>query len=237
MEPFLYQIVHLYQGRARMLKEHVARLHVASCDLFGRAYRPDLKQLEQRLLAEVERERYPDAVSSFVRIELFDTGEENTFGVGTSLYAGYALRSVRPETLSIPYDLPYETMSVASLSAHAVAQCRARAQGADEAVRVDREGVIRSLGEGSIYGFREGILVAPKTLHTATDVALWEAVRASRIPAVQHPILQGELSLYDELFVVDHRGVTSLSKVDGRPLPAIRAERMADLLERWVSVQ
>ena len=35
MEPFLYQIVHLYGGRARMLKEHVARLHVASCELFG----------------------------------------------------------------------------------------------------------------------------------------------------------------------------------------------------------
>lgn len=237
MEPFLYQIVHLYQGRARMLKEHVARLHVASCDLFGRAYRPDLKQLEQRLLAEVERERYPDAVSSFVRIELFDTGEENTFGVGTSLYAGYALRSVRPETLSIPYDLPYETMSVASLSAHAVAQCRARAQGADEAVRVDCEGVIRSLGEGSIYGFRDGILVAPKTLHTATDVALWEAARAACIPAVQHPIRQAELSLYDELFAVDHRGLTSLSKLDEKPLPSIRVARLAEELERWISAQ
>ena len=220
-----------------MLKEHVARLHVASCDLFGRAYRPDLKQLEQRLLAEVKRERYPDAVSSFVRIELFDTGEENTFGVGTSLYAGYALRSVRPETLSIPYDLPYETMSVASLSVHAVAQCRARAQGADEAVRVDREGVIRSLGEGSIYGFREGILVAPKTLHTATDVALWEASRAAGIPAVQHPIRLAELSLYDELFAVDHRGLTSLSKLDEKPLPAIRVARLAEELERWISAQ
>lgn len=237
MEPFLYQIVHIYQGRARMLKEHVARLHLASCDLFGRAYRPDVKQLEQRLLAEVERERYPDAVSSFVRIELFDTGEENTFGVGTSLYAGYALRSVRPVALSVPYDLPYETMSVASLAAHAVAQSLARERGADEAIRVDREGVLRSLGEGSVYGFREGVLVAPKRLHTATDVALWEAVRAARIPAVQHPIRQAELSLYDELFAVDHRGLTSLSKLDEKPLPAIRVERVAEELERWVSAQ
>lgn len=237
MEPFLYQIVHLYAGRARLLNEHVARLHIASCELFGRAYRPDLRLLEGRLLREVERERYPDAVSSFVKIELFETGEENLYGVGTSLYAGYALRSVRPEVMTIAYDSPLETMSVASLSNHLVAQSLARTRGFDEALRVDRNGVVRSLGEGSVFGFREGVLIAPKGLPTATDTAMWEAVRAARQPAVQHPILQGELSLYDELFVVDHRGVTSLSKVDGRPLPAIRAERMADLLERWVSVQ
>lgn len=237
MEPFLYQIVHLYGGRARMLKEHVARLHVASCELFGRAYRPDLKLLERRLLEEVERERYPDAVSSFVRIELFDTGEENTFGVGTSLYAGYALRSVRPVARTIPYDLPLEAMSVASLSAHAVAQTLAREKGADEAVRVDREGVVRSLGEGSIFGFREGVLIAPKTLHTATDVALWEAAKNARIPAVQHPIRLAELALYDELFAVDHRGLTSLSKLDEKPLPLIRAARLAEELERYVSAQ
>lgn len=237
MEPFLYQIVHLYGGRARMLKEHVARLHVASCELFGRAYRPDLKLLEKRLLEEAEREHYPEAVSSFVRIELFDTGEENTFGVGTSLYAGYALRSVRPEAISLPYDLPFETHSVASLAAHAVAQSWAREKGCDEAVRIDREGVIRSLGEGSIFGFREGVLIAPKQLHTATDVAVWEAARAARMPAVQHPILRAELALYDELFAVDHRGLTSLAKLDERPLPAIRVERLAEELERWVSAQ
>ena len=55
MEPFLYQTVHLFGGRARMLKEHVARLHVASCEIFGRPYRPDLKLIEERLLAEVAR--------------------------------------------------------------------------------------------------------------------------------------------------------------------------------------
>ncbi len=220
-----------------MLKEHVARLHVASCELFGRAYRPDLKRLEKSLLDEVARARYSDAVSSFVRIELFDTGEELIHGEGSSLYAGYALRSVRPATLTIPYDLPLETMSVASLSAHAVAQALAREKGADEAVRVDREGVIRSLGEGSIFGFREGVLVAPKTLHTATDVALWQTVQALHMPAVQHPIRLAELSLYDELFAVDHRGLTSLSKLDEKPLPLIRAARLAEELERYISAQ
>lgn len=237
MEPFLYQIVHLYGGHARMLKEHVARLHVASCELFGRAYRPDLQQLEKRLLAEVERARYADTVSSFVRIELFDSGEELIYGVGASLYAGYALRSVRPEVMSLQYDLPFETMSVASLSTHAVAQCLAREKGFDEAVRVDRDGVVRSLGEGSVFGYRDGVLVAPTTLHTATDVAVWEAARAARMPAVQHPIRLQELSLYDELFAADHRGLTSIQKFDAKPLPAIRVERLAEELERWVSAQ
>lgn len=235
MEPFLYQIVHLFGGKARMLNEHVARLHIASCELFGRAYRPDLRALEQRLLAEVERERYPDAVSSFVKIELFDTGEENLYGVGTSLYAGYALRSVRPAVMTLSYDPPLEAMSVASLSAHLVAQSLAQTRGFDEALRVDGDGVVRSMGEGSVFGFREGVLIAPKGLPTAHDVALWEAVQANRQPALQHPIRKQELHLYDELFVVDHRGITSLSKVDNRPLPAIRAERMATLMERWIS--
>lgn len=237
MEPFLYQIVHLYGGRARLLKEHVACLDAASCALFGRPYRPDLKALEGRLLAEVERERYPEAVSSFVRIELFDTGEEHTYGVGTSLYAGYALRSVRPEAMTVAYDPPIEAMSAASQAAHLTAQSLARTKGFDEAVRLDRKGVIRSLGEGAIFGFREGILVAPKELRAATDVALWEAARSIRMPAVQHTILRSELQLYDELFAVDHRGLTSLSKLDEKPLPAIRVDRLAAALERWINAQ
>ncbi|MBR5464980.1 MAG: aminotransferase class IV [Alistipes sp.] len=237
MEPFLYQTVHLFGGRARMLKEHVARLHVASCEIFGRPYRPDLKLIEERLLAEVARARYPDAVSSFVRIELFDTGEEHIYGVGTSLYAGYALRSVRPEVYALRYDLPIETESVASLSAHLVAQSLAREKGCDEAVRIDRDGVVRSMGEGSVFGFREGVLIAPKQLHTATDVAVWETARAARMPAVQHSILRAELSLYDELFVADHRGLTSISKLDGKPFMALRVERLAEELEQWINRQ
>ena len=54
---------------------------------------------------------------------------------------------------------------------------------------------------------------------------------------MQHSILRAELSLYDELFVADHRGLTSISKLDGKPFMALRVERLAEELEQWINRQ
>lgn len=215
-----------------MLREHVGVLHAASCELFGRPYRPDLKALEERLQAERLREHYPDGVSSFVRLELFASGEEICYGAGVSLYAGYAVRSLRPTAMTVAYDLPVEAPTTASESAWLVAQRRARTAGYDEAVRVDRNGVLVALGEGSICAFREGILLLPVVLRTATDVLVKEAAEHAGIRYLQHPIRKSEMHLCDEIFVADHYGLTSLSRLDDKPLMSLRVERLAEAMER-----
>lgn len=238
MEPFVYQIFHLYGGRVRLLDEHIERLDAASRMLFNRPYRPDRKALEQRLLAEAEQQRYTADYSSFVRVELFDTGEEICYGVGQSYYAGYAVRSVRPKVITLAYEMPLlEEGTVASLAAAKVAQARAQAQGADDALRIDHTGRVRSMGEATLYGIREGFLIAPSNPVSATDTLVRKAADRLRLRTVLHPILQTELHLYDELFAVDYRGITSISHCNNRPLMTLRVERLAEAMNAVVSVQ
>lgn len=238
MEPFVCQIVHLFAGRARLLAEHVKRLDVASRYLFNRPYRPDLKALEGRLVEEAERSRYLADYSSFVEIELFETGEEICHGVGQSYYAGYAVRSLRPTAVTLRYDWPVVAPStMATRTAALAATCRARVLGADEALRLDDKGRVWSMGEATLYGIREGFLIVPAEPLTATDTLVRPAADRLRLSVVEHPILERELSLYDELFAVDHRGITSLSRCNNLALMSLRVERLAEAMNQVANAQ
>ena len=67
---------------------------------------PGTERLTSRIEALAAAERYPRAVSGFVRLELAPDGREELLAAGTSLYDGYALRSLMPEAATVRYDLP-----------------------------------------------------------------------------------------------------------------------------------
>ncbi|MCM1151387.1 MAG: branched-chain amino acid aminotransferase, partial [Alistipes senegalensis] len=106
-EPYLYQTVHVAAGRPRLVALHAEALAEAARTLFECEYRPEVDELERRITAVARAERYPPAVSGFVRIEVETDGRERLLAAGTSLYAGYALRSVMPDACILCYDFPF----------------------------------------------------------------------------------------------------------------------------------
>ena len=56
------------------------------------------------------------------------------------------------------------------------------------------------------------------------------AVEAAGLELEERPVMRDELPRFDELFYVDHRGVTALAHCDGHPCMAILAERVAQSL-------
>ena len=133
---YLYQTLHLRAGRPRSTAAHVAVLDSASRRLFGRAYTPDIPALEARIAAAARAERYPSAVSGFVRVELTAAGEERIIPAGISLYDGYALRSLTPEAAIVQYDNPFTDAPTSAREAAAqLAQRQAEAAGAGVALR------------------------------------------------------------------------------------------------------
>ena len=58
-----------------------------------------------------------------------------------------------------------------------------------------------------------------------------EAVRATGLELREEPFGRNDLPHLDELFFVDHRGVTALSHCDGQPLMTLLSERIAEALE------
>lgn len=284
-DPFVYRTIHLYGGRVRLLDEQLTLLERAAAELFGVRYRPERAAMAERLLAAARRERYPAGVSGFVRIEVTASGEERLRPCGTSLYAGYALRSLRPEAVTLRYDRLFageggsghrfagapcedhtsaegpgcerpfageacddcfsaeglrcdclfrEAPTSASEAEDALVRAVARRLGADEAIRCDAAGVCRSLGEAPLFAVRDGVLYGDRSSavrFSAEAEPLWRAAAAERIRTVDRPLLREETGCFDELFAVDHRGITALARCDGHPYMALVAERLAKALE------
>ena len=57
-----------------------------------------------------------------------------------------------------------------------------------------------------------------------------KALRRCSTASKASPVGRDDLPRMDELFFIDHRGVTALSRCDGQPYMAIFAERIAGAL-------
>lgn len=232
MPPFVYQTIHLFDGRARLLDEHLAVLAAGAATLFGRSYRPERRDVEQRLLAVVRSERYPAGVSGFVRIEVAADGTERLRPVGPSLYAGYAVRSLHPEAVTVSCErLLTELPTSASEAADALAETAARRAGADAAVRCDAGGICRGIGDAPLFAIRDGVVYGELRHPSAPTLALERGLAAAGIRFEEQPLRRAMLGIYDELFVVDHRGITSLSRCDGLPCMSVVVDRVAAGME------
>ncbi len=254
---YLYQTLHLFHGRVRMLERHVALLDRCVRELFGRRYLPDLPRLERQVLTLAAEHRYPDDLSSFVRIELTADGAARLLPMGVSYYDGYALRSVRPEGVGIAYDPPLNGYPTCAREAAAAAARRmAECAGGRVAVQIGPDGAYHTI-EGASMAVVQGYTVrlAPesipyeippgsfgpegKPLHghrfdpprSVEYELLARAVQAAGLTLREEPFGPEIRTSIDEMFWLDHRGITALSHFDGRPLMSIIAERVADALE------
>ena len=229
---YLYQTLHVAAGRARNLEAHVAVLDAASRRLFGRRYVPDAARLAERIGALAAAERYPSGVSGFVRLELGPEGEERLLPAGVSLYRGYAFRSLTPTGVTLVYDIPFSEAPTSVREATAAwARHEAQRRGAEVAVRCDTEGMFRSADDAPLLGIAgHTARISPGLASVERRLAL-EAVRAAGLELREEPLPREELQQMDELFTVDHRGVTALSHCDGHPLMTLLAERVAAALE------
>ncbi len=254
---YLYQTLHLFRGRVRMLDRHVALLDECARGLFDRPYQPDLPRLERQLLTLAAEQHYPDDLSSFVRIELTADGAARLLPMGVSYYDGYALRSVRPEGVGIAYDPPLNGYpTCARETAAATARRMAECAGGRVAVQIGFDGACHTI-EGAPMAVVQGYTVrlAPEStpceippssfgpegspLHGCRFAAprsveyelLARAVQAAGLALSEEPFGPEIRTGIDEMFWLDHRGITALSHFDGRPLMSIIAERVADALE------
>lgn len=233
MQPYLYQTVHLRQGRPRLVDAHVTLLARTARTLFGIDYAPDIPQLETRIAAVAKAERYPQGVSAFVRLEVAADGEERVLPAGFSFYDGYALRSLMPAGLTSSYDIPFADAPTSAREAiEALARQQARQAGAEVAVRCDRTGICRSADDAPLFAVRgTSVFVSPAQADVERELAR-RAIEAAGLDLHEEPIERSMLARMDELFYVDHRGVTALSRCDGVPYMSLIAERVAKEIER-----
>lgn len=237
MEPTLYQWIHCRYGRIRRLTEHVALLRQTARTLFGWTVRPDLAALEAEIGRRVKAQQQPASFSHFVRLELTAVAWRLT-AVETSLYDGYALRSLHPQAITLPYDHPFGvSWTTAAEAADRVAEEAARAHGAEAAIRCNGEGTCLGWGAAPLFALHDNELTTAETPRSVEGGLLLEAAQRLGLHPTIAPLHRGALSRYDELLAVDHRGITAFGRCDGHPFITLKAERLATEMERLVSVR
>ncbi len=224
-----------------MLAGHIARLDHFARRIFNQSYTPDLVALRNRVVALAAANNYPTAVSGFIRIALNSEGKESLTAIGTSLYDGYAFRSLMPDAASICYELPF---GEAPTSAHEIAadlaNRQAQRQGAQIAIRCDRSGMFRSVGCAPIFAVRGYTVLTPPpessiaqpTIQNVERELVRRAAETAGLEFREEPFGEVELPQLDELFFADHRGITAFAHCNGHPLMSLMAERIAIALER-----
>ncbi len=234
--PTLIQTLHCRHLRPRLVAEHLAIMARDAHTLWGLSFRPDVAAMCAQITALLRRERYPDAISSFVRLTLDHEGHEALQPLGTSLYEGYALRSLHPHCCTLAYRLPFDIVgSSAATACDELALSIARGRGFDAAVRCNDEGHCLALGDAPLFAVRGGELFTSSEPETASAQLLITTAGRMRLPLHIAPIRVQELARFDELFAVDPRGITSIGRCDGHPFMQLHSNRLAEEMERTIN--
>lgn len=230
--PYLYQTVHLLDGRPRMLEAHLGLLADWAARIFGIDYRPDAERMRRRIAARADEEGCPAGQSCFVRLQLYADGEERLGPAVGSLYRGYALRSLLPEATVLRYEVPlFDAPTSAREAAAALARHRAQLAGAHVAVRCDGDGLLRTADDAPLFAVRGKTVCTPPAPPSVERGIALRAVASAGFDLREEPLPAALLPAFDELFYVDHRGVTALAHCDGNPYMALYAERIAAAME------
>ena len=246
---YLYQTLHVRGRRPLWLDRHTELLARNIQELFGLRWAPDLRRLEAQIATLLDANRHPVAGSSFVRMAFTPAGDLLLIPGAVSLYDGYTLRSLRPAAAVVNYGVPYpeyptsarEAACMLALQAAVTADNRAAEADIERAaVRTGVQAVIRCDGEGFVHVCDEAPLFAVKGKKVYTPPAppsverelAYRAVEAARLPLLELEIGREQLARFDEIFYVDHRGLTSLSACEGQLYAAIITERIARVLNK-----
>ncbi len=228
----IYQTLHLNRGSIRCLESHIRVLNHTSLMLFGRNYTPDRESLRRRILTLSRELRYTPTRSSFIRLSLTPDLEEHLSDEGCSYYDGYALRSIRPSAISLSYDLPAGDLPTSARDqAAAQAVCTAQRRKADSVIRCDHADCSHTIDGHPLFGLFDGRILTPPA-HFGVERAIGlEAARRAGFEVGEEEIRLRDLDRCEELFFIDHRGLTALSHCNRRPLLSFAAEHIAQMLE------
>lgn len=230
-EVYLYQTVHILDGECLCLREHLDVLDRWSRTLFGCPGPQDAREVGTAIAAVAGREAPGQRP--------FEIRAAHPAGIGLPAagirrrFALPRLRPAQPDARS--RDAAIRTAAVrrphlgtrgrrrAGTAIRRVAGCERR-----RTLRPQRDshggrrsGAVRHPGQA-------GLRPAGRSEHRAQPCSQEHPRR--RAGTGRSAVGRDDLPRMDELFFIDHRGVTALSRCDGQPYMAIFAERIAGAL-------
>lgn len=234
-EPYIFQNVHTLGGAARHTAAHTVLLCAAAKSLFG--FDPEITadELRRRIARLTEACRMPSRVSVRAVVRLYPTGSIEIACDEPSIYAGYVLRSLRPDAICLRMAPPLPSLPTSAAEhTRLLADTMARTRGARTAILTDSDGTVISESVQPIF-IVNGYTVSTPAVSAAEESVerrlVRESLRQTDMTFVERLITLDTLAAADEIFTADHRGITSIARIGRKPYMSIIAERVASRIE------
>ncbi len=233
MSPFLYQMIHVAGRTPRWLDLHLAHLQQDEMTLYGHVSNLDWAAVGARIVALLEEGRYPKERSTSLRLELSPEGELSYRFDEGGLYQGYVLRALRPVGHLCRFAIPWEGVrSSAELAAWELAEATV---GQGVVIRCNEQGHLLEADHAPLFAVYGRTIYTSREPQGVAGELAQRAIQKAGYRLQIEPVCEEHLPLLDELFYVDHRGVTALERCDeGGLLMSAFAKRVAEQMELLV---
>ncbi len=225
-EPYVYQTLHTLGHKVWHTSEHLRLVSLYGEELFGHSVRLIPMRLQRLVSKLLDALRYPMSVSCFVELRLYASGLTCLLAGDRGLAAGYLFRPVYPDAVTVPF---YARQIPCSATREAIrtADWTARAQKADAWVGIGPDGQVACCDGCLLFGVEERTVLTPRVEDSVDYTLAQHAIRSAGYRLRVGELTPDRLEHLDEIFYIDHRGITALHQLDGRLLMHIIAERVA----------
>lgn len=230
---YIYQTIHTLSHHPLHVAKHCRILEETFLELYLRPLLLDSEQITREIVELLHSRRVTTELSVFVELRI-DINQEIEIVISeVSLYDGYDFRSIKPTAHSLIFDSPFGLFSTsARREALSFARDLAYNLGGEMVVECHRDGTVIS-GDGyAIFMIVGRTLTTSPIIDSVERGLVVEAAHSIGLRVEEHNILRNDLTLADELFTCDHRGITSISRYERTPYMTIIAEKIATALSQ-----
>ncbi len=232
---YIYQTIHTIAHHPLYVQEHCRVLERAFLEVYFRPLILDGERITEQILEVLQSKPLPTEVSVFVELRVdIDLNMEVVISE-ISIYEGYSLRCISPSAECVRFDSPFgHYPTSARREVLRFADEIARNFGGEVAIECDAKGRVISGGGGALFGVAGRDLVSIIGVDSVERGLVMQAAQRCFLNVSERVVAKRELIHFDELFIVDHYGVTSISRCAERHYVPAVAETIADqLTQPW----
>lgn len=234
--PYIFQNVHTLDGRPRHTAAHAALLRTAARRLFGVEPGLTADELRRRIVRLTEACLAPSRVSVRAIVRVYPTGSIEIACDEPSIYAGYVMRSLRPDAVCLNMAPPLPSLPTsAAEQTRLIADTLARTHDAHTAIMTDAAGCVVSESAQPLFVVHGYTVATPPVAPAEESVErrlVREAMRGTTLTFAERPIAVADMTTADEIFTADYRGITSVARIGRKPYMSIIAEMVAGRIEK-----
>ena len=230
---YIYQNIHTLDYQPRHIEHHVEILSSLAEELFGVEFTATAEALTRQIGQLLEHLRPSRQRSIRVVVKQYAPGSYTIECDAPSLYRGYAVRSLRPDAVTMRMDMPLDIYPTsASVAAREVADSIARSREFHTALMMNSQGEIYSEAAEPVAVVHASTLIIGSSPYSVESRLAQQAAREADIEVELRRLHHDDIAQADEVLRIGWQGITAMQTVDGKLYMAIVADHLAREMEK-----